>query len=371
MGWRLLKRRTGTDPGPGSGSGNASGNALGRGPASAPGDAPGFASEQDRETGLRVARITAGSSAAATTAAAEQRAGAGGGAAPGMYEEFYGLKERPFTTVPDPQFLYWSDGHQMAFAVLYYGVMTRAPITVITGEIGAGKTTLLRRLLSEIPEEITVGLVSNMKEGKGELLQWVMMALGQEFDGDEPYVVLFKRFQDFVIDAYARGQRVVLIVDEAQNLGAQALEELRMFSNINADKDELLQLILVGQPQLRELLNRPELAQFAQRISADFNLEPLTRQDTVRYISRRLEIAGAEWKIFPDDVCEMICDATGGVPRLVNILCDLCLVYGFADNRREVGADLLGEILASTRRRGIFGQFDTVDGTPRRAGQRG
>ena len=291
-----------------------------------------------------------------------------------MYEEFYGLQERPFTTVPDPQFLYWSEAHQMAFAVLYYGVVTRAPITVITGEIGAGKTTLLRRLLAEIPEEITVGLVSNMKEGRGELLQWVMMALGQEFDGDEPYVTLFKRFQDFVIDAYARGQRVVLIVDEAQNLGAAALEELRMFSNINADKDELLQLILVGQPQLRELLNRPELAQFAQRVSADFHLEPLSREDTVRYIGRRLEVAGASWKIFPDDVCEMICDATGGVPRLVNILCDLCLVYGFADNRREIGADLLYEILASTRRRGIFGQFDTIDstdGTPQRVGQRG
>jgi general secretion pathway protein A len=323
----------------------------------------------------RAERITAATSAASAAASAaaqafEPEGGASAGGAPGMYEEFYGLKERPFTTVPDPQFLYWSEGHQMAFAVLYYGVVTRAPITVITGAIGAGKTTLLRRLLAEIPEEITVGLVSNMKEGKGELLQWVMMALGQPFDGDEPYVQLFKRFQDFVVDAYARGQRVVLIVDEAQNLGAAALEELRMFSNINADKDELLQLILVGQPQLRELLNRPDLAQFAQRVSADFHLEPLSREDTVRYIGRRLEIAGARWKIFPDDVCEMICDATGGVPRLVNILCDLCLVYGFADSRREIGADLLSEILASTRRRGIFGQFDTIDGTPRRAGQR-
>jgi general secretion pathway protein A len=321
-------------------------------------------------TSLRATRITEGSSAAASAAASNAASNAGnseGGTAPGMYEDFYGLKERPFTTVPDPQFLYWSESHQMAFAVLYYGVMTRAPITVITGEIGAGKTTLLRRLLSEIPEEITVGLVSNMKEGRGELLQWVMMSLGQEFDGDEPYVTLFKRFQDFVIDAYARGKRVVLIVDEAQNLGAAALEELRMFSNINADKDELLQLILVGQPQLRELLNRPDLAQFAQRVSADFHLEPLSREDTVHYIQRRLEIAGAAWQIFPDEVCELIRDATGGVPRLVNILCDLCLVYGFADGRREIGADLLSEILASTRRRGIFGQFDTIDGTPRRA----
>jgi type II secretory pathway predicted ATPase ExeA len=339
------------------------------------------------EAGSRAERITAATSSGMPPNAGSRPDGrtpaappgderpAGGTGSPGMYEEFYGLRERPFTTVPDPQFLYWSEGHQMAFAVLYYGVVTRAPITVITGEIGAGKTTLLRRLLAEIPEEITVGLVSNMKEGRGELLQWVMMALGQEFDGDEPYVTLFRRFQDFVIDAYARGQRVVLIVDEAQNLGAQALEELRMFSNINADKDELLQLILVGQPQLRDLLNRPELAQFALRVSADFHLDPLSREDTAQYIRRRLEIAGAGWQIFPDDVCAMIRDATGGVPRLVNILCDLCLVYGFADNRREIGADLLEEILASTRRRGIFGQFDTIDGQtggkPRRAGRSG
>jgi general secretion pathway protein A len=237
-----------------------------------------------------------------------------------MYENFYGLKERPFTTLPDPQFLYWSDGHEMAFAVLSYGIMTRAPITVMTGEIGAGKTTLVRRLLSEIPEDLTVGLVSNLRPGQGELLHWVMMAFDLEFKGDEPYVVLFRRFQDFVVDAYANGRRVVLIIDEAQNLDAATLEELRMLSNINADKDELLQLILVGQPQLRELLGLPALVQFAQRISADFHLEPLSRKETVRYIRRRLEIAGAQWEIFPKTVCELIYDATGGVPRLVNIL---------------------------------------------------
>lgn len=278
--------------------------------------------------------------------------------APGvMYEAFYGLKERPFTTVPDPQFLYWSEAHQLAFAILHYGVMTRAPITVVTGDIGAGKTTLIRRLLDEIPEELTVGLVSNMKEGRGELLHWVMMALGQDFQADEPYVALFKRFQDFLIEAYARGRRVVLIVDEAQNLGAAALEELRMFTNINADKDELLQLILVGQPQLRALLQQPELVQFTQRISADFHLEPLTPSETVSYIRRRLEVAGAEHEIFSEELCERICAATGGVPRLINILCDMCMVYGFAENRAVLDSDILDEILASTQRRGIFGQF--------------
>lgn len=287
-----------------------------------------------------------------------------------MYGEFYGLTERPFTTLPDPQFLYWSEAHQLAYAILHYGIMTRAPITVITGEIGAGKTTLLRRLLDEIPEDLTVGLVSNMKEGRGELLHWVMMALGQEFDANEPYVVLFKRFQDFLIRSYAEGRRVVLVVDEAQNLGAAALEELRMFTNINADKDELLQLVLVGQPQLRDLLSHPDLAQFTQRISADFHLEPLSPEETANYIHRRLEIAGATRQIFTDEACERICEITGGVPRLVNILCDMCLVHGFAEERAEICVDLLDEIISSAERRGIFGQFgDKHAPQPRRVAQ--
>lgn len=282
-----------------------------------------------------------------------------------MYESFYGLRERPFTTLPDPQFLYWSESHELAYAILHYGIVTRAPITVITGEIGAGKTTLLRRLLDEIPEDLTIGLVSNMKEGRGELLHWVMMALGQEFDANEPYVVLFKRFQDFLVHAYAEGRRVVLVVDEAQNLGMAALEELRMFTNINADKDELLQLVLVGQPQLRELLSDPELVQFTQRISADFHLEPLSAEETKKYIHRRLEIAGATRQIFTDEACERICMATGGVPRLINILCDICMVYGFAEDRMEIGTDVLDEILSSAERRGIFRQFGGKDTAPR------
>ncbi|HET7413531.1 MAG TPA: AAA family ATPase, partial [Pararhizobium sp.] len=174
----------------------------------APADESSFLSDvaglTEGSDGARAAEAPPQCSAAESTGArnAEGRQSTAA-AAPGvMYEAFYGLKERPFTTVPDPQFLYWSEAHQLAFAILHYGVMTRAPITVITGDIGAGKTTLLRRLLNEIPEELTVGLVSNMKEGRGELLHWVMMALGQEFQADEPYVALFKRFQDFLVDAY-------------------------------------------------------------------------------------------------------------------------------------------------------------------------
>ena len=281
-----------------------------------------------------------------------------------MYEAFYGLRARPFLTAPDPAFLYWSDAHAMAFAMLRYGVMTRAPITVVTGEIGAGKTTHLRRLLAEAPHDHVIGLVSNMQAGRGELLHWVMMALGEPL-GDDSYVRLFQRFQDFVVNTYATGRRVTLIFDEAQNFPVEALEELRMLSNVNADGDELLQLVLVGQPQLREMLRRPELAQFAQRISADFHLDALSAADVERYVQHRLDVVGAAWRIFPAPVCALIHQATRGVPRLINILCDLCLAYGFAAVAKVIDEALLREFLTSARARGVYEQFAPLDETPK------
>lgn len=280
-----------------------------------------------------------------------------------MYEQFYRLRERPFLTVPDPDFLIWTEGHSLAFAMLRYGLMSRAPITVITGEIGAGKTTLLRQLLREAPNDLVVGLVSNMQAGRGELLHWVMMALDQPV-GEAPYVTLFQRFQDFLIATYAAGKRVVLVFDEAQNLSVEQLEELRMLSNINADKDELLQLVLVGQPQLRDLLARPELVQFAQRITSDFHLGAMTADEVARYIDHRLSVAGASWRIFPARTCALIHAATGGVPRLVNILCDLSLVYGFSAEQKVIDEPLLREFLANARARGIYRQFKPLPEGP-------
>ncbi len=181
-----------------------------------------------------------------------------------MYEAFYSLKCRPFLVVPDPEFLYWSETHRLAISMLRYGIFARAPITVITGETGAGKTTLIRHLMEEMPEELTLGLISNMQRGRGELLHWVMLSLEQEIH-DEPYVRTFQRFQDVLVERYAEGRRVVVIIDEAQNLSVTQLEELRMLSNINSGKDEILQLILVGQPKLRELLtDAAERGLFAQ-----------------------------------------------------------------------------------------------------------
>ncbi len=282
----------------------------------------------------------------------------------GMYEEFYRLKTRPFMTVPDPDYLYWTESHTLAFTMLRYGLMARAPITVVTGEIGAGKTTLLRQLLREIPADLDVGLISNMQAGRGELLEWILMALGQPVE-NEPYIRLFQRLQDHLVESYACGRRVVLVFDEAQNLDVSTLEELRLISNINADKDDLVQLVLVGQPQLRELLGRPELKQFAQRISSDFNLGPLNAEEVDRYIQHRLNIAGAQWRIFPSRTCSLIHHATNGIPRLVNILAELCLVYGYSTESRIIDETILREFMSSAQSRGIYEQFRPLDTAPR------
>jgi general secretion pathway protein A len=280
-----------------------------------------------------------------------------------MYEEFYGLSHRPFSIVPDPNVIYWSEEHVLSFSILRYGLMTAAPVSVLTGEIGAGKTTLLRQLLREIPTDLVVGLVSNMQAGRGTLLQWIMMALGEEYE-DVGDIALFRRFQDFVIECYAAGKRVVLIFDEAQNLGVEALEELRMLSNINADDNSLLQIILVGQPQLRDTLNRPELIQFSQRISADFHLPPMRPHEVEDYIAHRLSAAGASWRIFTARSCELIHIASRGIPRLVNILCELALVSGYAADTKVIEEPFLRETLSGMEKRGIYRQFSPLPEEP-------
>ena len=209
-----------------------------------------------------------------------------------MYEQFFGLKEKPFSITPDADFLYLSDHHRNALATIEYGVFEQSGITVVTGEIGAGKTTLIRHLLSTAPYgELTIGLVSNVQSSLGNLLQWVAIAL-QLHTGEEELTNMqaFRRLQDFLIEEYSEGQRVVLVIDEAQNMSVASLEELRMLININADKNQLLQIVLVGQPQLLEILEKKELAQFAQRVTAEYHLKSLDLSDTGAYIRSRLRM---------------------------------------------------------------------------------
>ncbi len=253
-----------------------------------------------------------------------------------IYTTHFGLTERPFSLVPDPGFIYWSPAHKRAFAILEYGILTRAPITLITGEVGAGKTTLLHHLIASVGPDVRVGLVSNAHGDRGELLRWVLLALAQPAGPQETYVDLFGRFQNYLIAEYSAGRRVILIFDEAQNLSRESLEELRMFTNINSNKDELLQLVLVGQPELRDFVRRPDLMQFAQRVSAAFHLEAMDRPTMRNYIRHRLQVAGATEDIFTLPAVEVVHDNTGGVPRLVNQLCDLSMVYAYTKNDKRV-----------------------------------
>ena len=267
----------------------------------------------------------------------EGRLGAGVmGSSLDIYNEHFGLKERPFSLQPDPDFMFWSPMHRWTYTMLEYGLLTKAPITLITGEVGAGKTTLLQYLLRSLGEDIKVGLVSNAQGDRGELLRWVLMALGWPADPNTSYVDLFAQFQARLIEEYAQGRRVLLIFDEAQNLNRSALEELRMFTNINTNKDELLQLLLVGQPELRDIVLRPDMTQFAQRVSAHFHLNAMDEATVRHYIAHRLKVAGAKTALFSMAAGELIYEGTGGVARLVNQLCDLALVYAFTGNNKRV-----------------------------------
>lgn len=261
-----------------------------------------------------------------------------------MYETFYGLRERPFSIQPDPEFFYLSERHAFACTMLEYAVANQSGFAVITGEIGAGKTTLIRRLLGNLPSNIVVGLVTNTHKDHDDLLKWVMLAFGEGYEATSD-VALFDAFQHFLIDTYRAGSTVLLIIDEAQNLSVPALEALRLLSNINVDKHHVLQIILTGQPELRARLKEPELVQFAQRVSVDFNLPALKADEVAAYITHRLAVAGRQTPLFSDAACELIAEHSGGIPRRINILCDTALVFGYGAGDDVIDEALVREML--------------------------
>lgn len=276
-----------------------------------------------------------------------------------MYESFYGFREKPFSLLPDSDFLYLSGKHRMALTLLEYGVMNQAGFTVISGAIGTGKTTLIRKLLNKLDPELKVGLISNTHQSFGDLMQWIALAFDLPHQ-DRGKVQLYQDFMDFIIREYAQGRRTVLIVDEAQNMSADTLEELRMLSNVNADKDQVLQVILVGQRELRDTLQRPDLVQFAQRIGVDYHLEPLEEEETIEYIRHRCKTAGGREDLFSDQACQLIHRHSGGVPRLINLLCDTTLVYGYAEQREHVDVALVEDVARDKLQGGLFpGQTET------------
>lgn len=270
-----------------------------------------------------------------------------------MYLDHFGLLRKPFELTPDPAFLHLSKKHSLALHLLEYGVYEQTGITVISGEVGSGKTTLVQHLLNTMDHaKITVGLINNTHESIGDLTQWIALALNINIESIEK-ATLYRKIQDFVIAEYAAGKRVLLIVDEAQNMSASSLEQLRLFSNINGNSDFLLQILLVGQPELSALLGDPKLAQVAQRVSVEYHLESLDWNETRNYVLHRLKIAGADSAIFSDDAIGAIYYQSGGIPRLINTLSDYALVHAYAKNENTVTLETAMEVLRSRKIGGV------------------
>lgn len=261
-----------------------------------------------------------------------------------MYLEHFGFSAKPFGLSPDPAFLFLSSQHSQAYHMLEYGLLSQSGITVISGDVGAGKTTLLRHLLDQHDEEnLVVGLLADTESETAEnLMSWIAMAFNLDHTPNK--IELKKQFQKFLIQNYAQGKVTVLIVDEAQNLGKKALEKLRLLNNINSGADELLKIILVGQPELLDKLQSPKLMQLAQRVTVEFHLGPLRAQDALGYIRHRLKVVGAERDIFDMASMYAIYYLAGGVPRLINTLCDYALLYAFSVGEDRIGMAAVREI---------------------------
>lgn len=285
-----------------------------------------------------------------------------------MYEAFFNLKNKPFSLLPDPDFLFLSSRHAIGLSLLEYSLTGQAGFCVITGEIGSGKTTLVRAFLGRVGRDFTVGLISNTHHGLKDIAAWSLAAFGQKANGTHPSET-YQQLMEYLIAEYGAGRQCILIVDEAQNLSIEVLEELRLLSNINSGKDLLLQIVLVGQPELLEKLRRPELSQFAQRIAVSHHLTPLPYAETRRYIEHRVKVAGSDRPLFTEMAMGAIQYFSGGIPRLINSICDMALVYGFADETPVIGEDLVFRVVSDRQLSGIapFAQPVPVDDTGLRA----
>src|SRR6202453_2751859 len=256
-----------------------------------------------------------------------------------MYLEPFKLKELPFRLSPDPQFLYLSKQHARAKAYMESTIWFTDGFVVITGEIGAGKTTLIETFLRELEAEVVVAQINQTQLSPTAFLQTVLVQFGfSPFDMKKPEVLA--TLNQFLTEQHIAGRKVVLIIDEAQNLSYKVLEEVRMLSGIETTKEKVLRIILAGQPELNEKLNSQELTQLAQRVRLRFHLTALTKAETTAYIDHRLEVAGSQGRhIFADETYATIYKYTGGVPRLVNTLCDTCLMAAFGRDQDTVSAE--------------------------------
>ncbi|MEO8444132.1 MAG: AAA family ATPase [Gammaproteobacteria bacterium] len=264
-----------------------------------------------------------------------------------MYTSFFGLNEKPFSITPDPRYLYMSERHAEALAHLIYGVKESGGFIQLTGEVGTGKTTLVRSLLQQLPEFADVAVVLNSQLSRVEFLSSICEELHIELPEQRNSIkALTDVLNAYLLKNHSQGRRTILIVDEAQNLRVEVLEQVRLLTNLETAKQKLLQIILIGQPELRELLARNDMRQLAQRITGRYHLEPLTRDETIAYIDHRLKVAGAIGQIFSVPARRELFRLSGGVPRMINVIADRALLGAYTIEQREVTPELVREAVA-------------------------
>ena len=263
-----------------------------------------------------------------------------------MYTSYFGLREKPFDLLPNPDFLYPSRAHKRALTYLMHGIKERAGFILLTGEVGSGKTTLIRNMIRSQLRDSVLAKVFNTRVDSLQLLIQINGDFGLDTDGRDK-ATLLRELNDFLIEQYSQRRQAVLIIDEAQNLSSEILEEVRMLSNLETDRDKLLQIILVGQPELRDILAGPGLLQLRQRIQISCHLQPLNVNEVREYILFRLEKAGnSEALTFADDAVEAIATYSRGIPRLINILCDYIMIDAFSAQTRTIEGDVVHELAA-------------------------
>src|SRR5262245_10972191 len=279
-----------------------------------------------------------------------------------MYERFYRLRERPFALTPDPDYLYPSRVHREALSYLRYGIESHAGFVVITGEIGSGKTTLLQTLVRGLDAQTTVARIMNTLLDPRELIEAAMIDFGQPpVAASKP--AMLRQLGEFLVAERAAGRMVLLVIDEAQNLALPALEEIRMLSNLETEKSKLIQIVLIGQPELRDKLDRPELTQLRQRITVSYHLEPLDAEETARYINHRLARAAVGAPLeFGHGITDQIHGRSGGIPRLINVISDAVLVFGYGEERAEIDAALVTEVIRDLDDTGVLAPPATPEG---------
>jgi len=270
-----------------------------------------------------------------------------------MYESFFGLSRKPFELQPDPSFMYLASRHVTALKMLEYGLFNHDGFAVITGEVGCGKTTIIKYLVERLGDDVTVGVVPSTHKALGNVMQWACMAFGLDYKTGV-LAEAYERFQRFIVADHERGKRVLLIIDEAQNLDAANLELLRLLSNITANGKHVLHTALVGQSELRHVLRQENMRQVRQRIAIAFHLTPLTEVETSHYMTRRLERCDASLSLFDPGASSLIHKYSGGIPRLINLICDASLVYAFGQREKTVSLRVIRQVIADRIATGVM-----------------